>query len=31
LLHEASLTYDVMADESQALLRDFFVVRRSPS
>jgi tRNA(adenine34) deaminase len=28
LLHEASLTYDVLADESAALLRDFFVARR---
>ncbi|MGC2168661.1 MAG: tRNA adenosine(34) deaminase TadA [Acidimicrobiales bacterium] len=28
LLHEVSLTYDVLADESAALLRDFFVARR---
>lgn len=29
LLHEASLTYDVLADESASLLRDFFSVRRN--
>jgi tRNA(adenine34) deaminase len=28
LLHEASLTYDVLAQESAELLRDFFVKRR---
>jgi tRNA(adenine34) deaminase len=28
LLHEVALTYDVMADESAALLRDFFLERR---
>jgi tRNA(adenine34) deaminase len=28
LLHEASLTYDVLSEESAALLRDFFVERR---
>ncbi len=28
LLHEVSLTYDVLAAESAALLRDFFVARR---
>jgi tRNA(adenine34) deaminase len=28
LLHEASLTFDVMADESAALLREFFLSRR---
>ncbi|HUX05390.1 MAG TPA: tRNA adenosine(34) deaminase TadA [Acidimicrobiales bacterium] len=28
LLHEAALTYDVLGDESAALLREFFVVRR---
>ncbi len=28
LLHEVSLTYDVLADESAVLLRDFFVARR---
>ncbi|HTT58469.1 MAG TPA: tRNA adenosine(34) deaminase TadA [Acidimicrobiales bacterium] len=28
LLHEVSLTYDVLADESAALLRNFFVARR---
>ncbi|MGA2123496.1 MAG: tRNA adenosine(34) deaminase TadA [Acidimicrobiales bacterium] len=28
LLHEVSLTYDVLAEESAALLRDFFVARR---
>jgi tRNA(adenine34) deaminase len=29
LLHEVSLTYDVLAEESAALLRDFFLARRS--
>lgn len=29
LLHEASLTYDVLADESAELLRAFFVERRT--
>jgi tRNA(adenine34) deaminase len=29
LLHEASITYDVLADESGELLRAFFSVRRS--
>ena len=28
LLHEVSLSYDVLANESAALLRDFFVARR---
>jgi len=28
LLHEASLTYDVLAQESASLLREFFQVRR---
>jgi tRNA(adenine34) deaminase len=28
LLHEASLTFDVLADESAELLRDFFEARR---
>ncbi len=28
LLHEVSLTYDVLAEESAALLSDFFVARR---
>ncbi len=28
LLHEVSLTYDVLANESATLLRDFFVARR---
>jgi tRNA(adenine34) deaminase len=28
LLHEVSLTYDVLADESTTLLRDFFLERR---
>jgi tRNA(adenine34) deaminase len=28
LLHEASLTYDVLAPESAELLRDFFEERR---
>jgi tRNA(adenine34) deaminase len=28
LLHEVSLTYDVLADESATLLREFFVERR---
>ena len=28
LLHEVSLTHDVLADESAVLLRDFFVARR---
>lgn len=28
LLHEASLTYDVLGEESAALLREFFVARR---
>jgi tRNA(adenine34) deaminase len=28
LLHEVSLTYDVLAEESAALLREFFVERR---
>lgn len=28
LLHEADVTYDVLAKESQALLREFFAVRR---
>jgi tRNA(adenine34) deaminase len=30
LLHECELTYDVLADESATLLRDFFVDRRTP-
>ncbi len=30
LLHEAQLTYDVARDESAALLREFFEVRRAP-
>jgi tRNA(adenine34) deaminase len=29
LLHEVSLTYDVLADDSAALLRDFFLERRA--
>jgi tRNA(adenine34) deaminase len=29
LLHEASITYDVLADESSELLRAFFLERRS--
>jgi tRNA(adenine34) deaminase len=29
LLHEVSLTYDVLAEESATLLREFFVERRS--
>jgi tRNA(adenine34) deaminase len=28
LLHEASLTYGVLADDSAALLREFFLERR---
>jgi hypothetical protein len=28
LLHEAAITYDVLADESALLLRDFFATRR---
>ena len=28
LLHEAAITYDVLADESAVLLRDFFATRR---
>ena len=28
LLHEAAITYDVLADESAVLLRDFFTTRR---
>jgi tRNA(adenine34) deaminase len=28
LLHEASLTYGVLAEESAALLREFFLQRR---
>ena len=30
LLHEASLTYGVLADESSDLLRSFFALRRTP-
>ena len=29
LLHEASVTYDILGDESAALLREFFVPRRA--
>ena len=28
LLHEAEITYDVLADDSAALLREFFATRR---
>jgi tRNA(Arg) A34 adenosine deaminase TadA len=29
LLHESQLTYDVLADESAELLREFFSLRRT--
>ena len=29
LLHEVALTYDVLAEESAAILRDFFLERRA--
>jgi len=31
LLHEADVTYDVLADESARLLREFFAARRPPT